>query len=206
MIEQLKKADRVTWDGFSDKISSYFSRPDWQDAPVPQQSFRAELAEILQGLDTFRPRGWLEFDAHLRDLSGDSRDNLTSIVRELLPSLKRHAVRSFLFDAYMPLQIFLHDANHSVPQAEITHRGELACLISEKPEVLVLVLGYTVDKIASVRLSKVRTPPIIRADYEALVSEANSKRKKYISLGDARGRKSTERLSKRARKGRRHKG
>jgi hypothetical protein len=205
MIEQLKKADRVSWDGFSDKVSNYFSGPDWQDAPVPQQTFPTELAKILAALDSFRPRGWLEFDAHLRDLRGDSRENLASLVREVLPSLARHPMRSFLFDGHSPFQVFLHVADHSVPAAEIAHRGEVGCLITKKQETLVLVIGYADDKIASVRLAKVQSPPIIRADYDALVSEANSKREKYLELRDARRQKPTEKLSKRARRRQRHK-
>jgi len=205
MVEQLKKANRVTWDGFSDTISNYFSRHDWQNAPVPQQRFPAEIAEILGGLDSLRPKGWLEFDAQLRDLNGESRENLASLVRQVLPSLTYHAVRSFLFDSHAPLQVFLHIADHPVPTEEITHRSEVACLITKKPETLVLALGYTEDKIVSIRLSKIRRPPIIRADYEALVSEADTKRQKYMDLREVRGLKSTEKLSKRAKRRKRHK-
>jgi hypothetical protein len=205
MVEQLKKADRVMWDGFSDNVSSYFSRNDWQDAPIPQQSFPAELADILSGLNSFRPRGWLEFDAHLRDLRGESRENFASLVRELLPSLKRYNVRSFLFDGYAPLQIFLHTADYTVPATEITHRSEVACLITQKPEVLVVVLGFAEDQVSSVRLAKVQSPPIIRADYAALFSEADTKRKTYRALGVTKARESKEKLSKRARRRIRHK-
>jgi hypothetical protein len=127
------------------------------------------------------------------------------LVREILPSLNRHAVRSFLFDSHAPLQIFLHVADHPVPTEEITHRSQVACLITKKPETLVLVLGYKEDKIVSIRLSKIRSPPIIRADYEALVLEADIKRKKYMDLRVARGRKSTEKLSKQAKRRQRHK-
>lgn len=205
MVEQLKKADRVTWDGFSDKISNYFSGTDWQSTPVPQQNFPAELLTILSGLDVFRPKGWLEFDAHLRDLSGDSRENLASLVRELLPSLKRYPERSFLFDGHTPLQVFIHSSDHTVSVAEVTHRGEVACLISQRPEVLVLIIGYADEGISSIRLDKVRSPPIIRADYAALVSEADAKRKSYRKLGGAKGHRSAEKISKRARRRNRHK-
>lgn len=205
MAEQLKKADMVSWDGFSDKISDYFSQADWEKDAVPQQAFPAELAEILGCLNSSRSKGWLEFDAHLRDLSGDSRENLASLVRDMRLSLTNHPVRSFLFDGQSPLQVFVHVADQSIPTAEITHRGEVACLIAEKPEVLILMLGYTNSKLASVGLTKVRAPPIIRADYDALVLEAESKRKKYVKLGEARRHKPKERLSKRTKRRMRHK-
>jgi hypothetical protein len=205
MIEQLKKADRVTWDSFSEKVDNYFHEPDWKDIPVPQQKFPSELVEMLRALDRFRPNGWLKCDAYLRDLSGESRENLASLVRRLLPSLHEHAVRSFLFDSEIPLQIFLHRADHSVLPAETTHRGEVACLVSEKPEVRVLLFGYENEKIASVGFSEVRSPPIIRADFNALVAEASSKREKYLRLGEAPERKSSEKLSKRPKRRNRHK-
>jgi hypothetical protein len=204
MMEQLKKADRVSWDGFSDKISGYFSDPDWPNVAVPQQFFPSELIDVLNGVDCFRPKGWLELDAHLRDLSGDSRENFASLIRNLLPSLKQHPVRSALFDGSVPLQTFLHVADYTVPPVEITHRGEVACLIAKKPEVLVLVIGYADGKISSVRFSKVQSPPIVRADYEALLAEADNKRKDFIKLG-TRGLKPAEGLSKRARRRKRHK-
>jgi hypothetical protein len=205
MAEQLKKADMVSWDGFSDKISDYFSQVDWEKNAVPQQAFPAELAEILAGLDSSRSKGWLEFDAHLRDLSGNSRENLASVVRDMRLSLSHHPVRSFLFDGQSPLQVFVHVDDQSIPVAEVTHRGEVACLIAEKQEVLVLVLGYANSRLASVKATKIHSPPIIRADYDALVSEANTKRKKYAGLGNARKRKPKERLSKRAKRRMRHK-
>ena len=115
MTEQLKKASRVAWDGFSDTISNYFSGQDWKTASVPEQRFPIEVAEILKGLDSLRPKGWLEFDAQLRDLSGESRENLASLVRQVLPSLDNHPVRSFLFASDAPLQVFLHVADHPAP-------------------------------------------------------------------------------------------
>lgn len=205
MAEQLKKANRVAWDGFSDKISTYFSGHDWQRASVPEQQFPIEVAEILKGLDSFRPKGWLEFDAQLRDLSGESREKLASLVRRVLPSLDNHPVRSFLFASDEPLQVFLHVADHPAPADEITHRGEVACLITQKPKVFMLVLGYAKDNIVSIQISKIRSPSVIRADYEELLSEANTKRKNYIKLTDMQAPKSTKRLSKRAKRRERQK-
>jgi hypothetical protein len=89
--------------------------------------------------------------------------------------------------------------------AEITHRGEVACLIAEKPKVPILVLGYADNKLISVEVGKVRSPPIIRADYDALVFEANRKRKKYVELMGAKRHKHVEKLSKRAKRRMRHK-
>jgi hypothetical protein len=201
MIEQLKEANRVTWDAFSDKINEYFQGSDWQNKPAPQQAFPPELLQILSALSRDRPIGWLQYDAYLRDLSGKSRENLASLVRQLLPSLSENPIRSFLFDGEMPLQVFLHRNNHSVPQDEIRRRGEVACLISRKPTVLILVLGCD-DRGQTVAAvcSTAQSPPIIRADYDALVAEAESKRTKFIRLGNEQVPKSGKRLSKRARR------
>ncbi len=201
MIEQLKEADWVTWDAFSDKISDYFQGPDWQDKPVPQQAFAPELFQILSALDQARPTGWLRCDAYLRDLSSKSRENLASLVRRLLPSLSENPARSFLFDGEMPLQVFLHQQSYSVPEDEIRHRGEVACLISKKPNVLILVLGCDENgQIVTALCSSAQTPPIIRADYEELIAEAESKRTKYIELRSKQAQTSSEKLSKRAKR------
>jgi hypothetical protein len=205
MREQLEKHDLVTWDGFSDRIDSYFMGEDWESKQAPQQEFPGELTQILDALDRFRPSQWLKYDSDLRDLSGSSRKNFASVVRKLLPTLAEHPIRRFLFPD-IPLHVFLHRVDHPVPDHEIVHRGEVACLISRKPTVGVLSLAYDANgEAVGAQSREVRSPPIIRADYGALAAGAERERARVIKLepGEA---KPTERLSKRARRRNRGKG
>ncbi|ETR76980.1 preprotein translocase SecA [Afipia sp. P52-10] len=199
MREQLLKADFLSWDGFSDKIEQHFGSVDWESKPAPQQHFPPELAKVLAVLDNFRPSGWLKCDSQIRDLSSSSRENLAALIRKLSPTLAQHPARSFVFGGDWPLQVFLHRAAYTLPDDEVAHRGEVACLITKKPSVSVLCLAYDAGgNIVSVALSEVSSPPAIRADYEALVREADSRRPNVTEFGGPQ--KATERLSKRARR------
>ncbi|HZO44384.1 MAG TPA: hypothetical protein VFB68_00735 [Xanthobacteraceae bacterium] len=206
MQEQLTSADRVAWDAFSEKIEEHFRGEDWQSKAVPQQHFPPELEQMLRALDRARPNGWLKYDAFLRDLGGKGRENLASLVRQLLPTLKEHPVRSALLGTEMPLQVFLHRSDFSVPESEIRHRGEVACLIAGTPTVLILVFCCSSSgEITGATCSTAVSPPTIRADYAALVAEAEEKRAKFIQLGTGQARRPPEKLSKRAKRRNRYK-
>lgn len=200
MREQLKNADRITWDSFSEKISDYFQDEDWESKPVPIQRFPAELEQLLGVLDSVRPPGWLKYDALIRDLSGSGRENLASMLRQVVPSLSEHKVRSFLFGVENPLEVFVHRSDYMVSDQEIQHRGEVACLITQKSFVeVVIAQSDERGEMTDVRVTRVQSPPIVRHDYAELLAEAEAKRKKYVMVGTAT-RKPVERLSKRARR------
>lgn len=206
MREQLQKSDWITWDGFSETVSDYFKLPDWESKKPPQQNFPSELSEVLEVLDLVRPTRWLKFDNFLRDLSGASRENFASVVRNLLPTLAQHPIRSFAFDGEVPFQIFLHRSNSAVPENDLIHHGEVVSLISRKPKVAVFTLGYDDSgKLVEIHCRDVQSPPLVRADYSALMAEADKKRANFIKLGHG-GPKPSERLSKRARRRKRGKG
>ncbi|MGM4989582.1 hypothetical protein AB7813_13680 [Tardiphaga sp. 20_F10_N6_6] len=54
--EQLKEADQVTWDGFSNKVDQHFEGEAWRP-PITAASSSAR--GILEALDRLRPTNWL---------------------------------------------------------------------------------------------------------------------------------------------------
>lgn len=200
MREQLKDHDKITWDAFSEKIEKYFQEEDWDKKQAPYQKFPAELEQLLGVLNSVRPAGWLKYDAFLRDLSGSSRENLASMIRKVTPTLKEHEVRSLLFGNENPLEVFVHRPGYVVSDQEIQHRGEVACLITNKPSVEVLIAESDEHgAMTGVRVAHVNSPPAIRHDYAELLAEAEVKRRKYITV-EAAKQGQGERLSKRAKR------
>ena len=58
--EQLKKADMVAWDSFSDRVADrYFEQEGWETAPVPHQEYPERVAALLARLDR-RPAEWMD--------------------------------------------------------------------------------------------------------------------------------------------------
>jgi len=185
MKDQLKKADRLFWDSFSDKIDHHFEDDDWETIPIPQQFYPKELGNILDILARSQPGGWLKVDAHIRDLDGDGRNNLAAVIRDLLPTLKRHPVWRFLFGDGHPLQVWLLACSATHPTAaEIEHEGEVACLVTHQAWVPILILKCNNHRLMEeAQCTTVRSPPIIRTDYAVLTEEATRKRRKIVRVG-----------------------
>jgi hypothetical protein len=185
MKDQLKKFDKLFWDSFSDKVDRHFENDNWETAPVPEQFYPRELSNLLDVLAHSRPAGWLKIDSHIRDLDDDGRRNLAEVIRDLLPTLKRHPVRRFLFGDERALQIWLLACSATHPTAaEIRHEGEVACLVTNQMSVPVLILKYSSDRLMQdAECTMVKSPPIIRSDYGALIEEAARKRRKFVRVG-----------------------
>jgi hypothetical protein len=86
--EQLKTADRVTWDTFSHVVDQHFGQEGWDTAPVPSQRFPKHVAALLAFLERTRPAGWLRIDAELRDCSDAARKAIDTLLGQILPTLK----------------------------------------------------------------------------------------------------------------------
>lgn len=194
MREQLEKADMVTWDSFSDIVDRHFEKEDWQTAPVPKQTYPAEVTDLLQALDRSRPKGWLAIDAHLRNLNGTGRDNLAGVLRDLKPSLMQHPTRRILFGNEKPIQIWL-SLYKGLPSArEIQRQGEIGCLTAKVPRVRVVVVECDADgAFRGATCSSISAPPIIRMDYAELAAEAERQKSRYITLGNEKSRRGRKR-------------
>jgi hypothetical protein len=197
MKQQLEKADMVAWDSFSEVVDRHFEKADWQTASVPKQAFPAELAELLEILNQARPKGWLAVDSYIRNFESAARDNLASVLRDLRPSLKEHATRRILFGNEKPIQIWLSRDKARPSDGELQRQGEIACLVSKVPRVPVLIIDCDAGgAFQGAKCTNISSPPIIRADYAELATEADRQRSRHISLDN---RKSQDRKKRKKR-------
>ena len=140
--DQLKEADEVVWDSFSDAVDKHFEGETWRTAAVPHREYPEELTAVFSALDKYRPAGWLEVDAHIRNLSGGGRRKLAEIIMELKATLPDHPIRRFLFGNERPMQVWLCRGGIEPPPQEMRYYGEVSCLIVNAPRVVVLRLSY----------------------------------------------------------------
>lgn len=187
---QLKQADRVTWDSFSDIVDRYFEGPYWEVKPVPTQDFPEPFDRIFSALDRFRPAGWLSMDARLRDYGGEGRDNLARFVTELEPTLAEHPRRRFQLGEEDPVQVWLCRMGAFPSQQEMQYQAEAGCLVVGAAKMDVLVLAYESEgQITGAACATYRRPSILRRDYAELQAEAQRQRRRMKVLSKAQKRK-----------------
>ena len=172
--EQLKEADMVAWDSFSDRVDRYFEQEGWETAPVPHQEYPERVAAVLARLDRDRPKGWMRIDAEIRNYRAESRNELNSLLQRMASTLPRAPVRRMLFGNEHPIQIWLTTQIGNPSQAEMQRQGEISCLASNRPRVSVLRLQCDANGaplVSSCML--VTSPPVLRNDYAGLKAEAD---------------------------------
>jgi hypothetical protein len=172
--EQLKKADMVAWDSFSDRVDRFFEQEGWETDPVPHQEYPERVAAVLARLDGDRPKGWMRIDAEIRNYDAESRNKLNSLLQQMVETLSWASVRRMLFGNEHPIQIWLTTQIGNPSQAEMQRQGEISCLASKRPHVSVLRLQCDANGaplVSSCML--VSSPPTIRNDYAGLKAEAD---------------------------------
>lgn len=176
--EQLKEADQVTWDSFSDEVDRYFERENWQRGAPPSQKIPYSLDLILGALDKFRPMRWLRFDSLLRDCGQRSRDSLAAYIDQLHPTLRDHPRRRFFISGELqPLQIWLCRQNEEPPPADILFQAQASCLAMEAKGIDVLVVSYrTSGEIGAVGCYSFGAPSVLLKNYPELMMEAERQR------------------------------
>jgi hypothetical protein len=172
--EQLKEADVVAWDSFSDRVDRYFEQEGWETAPVPHQDYPERVAAVLARLDRDRSKGWMRIDAETRNYDAGSRNELNSLLQQMAETLPRAPVRRMLFGNEHPIQIWLTTQIGNPSQSEMQRQGEISCLASNRPRVSVLRLQCNAKGaplVSSCML--VTSPPMLRNDYAGLKAEAD---------------------------------
>jgi hypothetical protein len=196
--DQLKKADMVTWDAFSDRVDRYFENDRWLKESPPAQEYPPKLREVLAAIDSSKSPHRLRFDAHLRNLSGTGREDFSRVVSQLIPTLTMHPLRRALFDRDDPLQVWVCQDSRWPPDMEVTRQGEIACLLTQQAEVLVLLLGVdSHGEVTNADCRVVRSPPMIRSDYFALREEAARQGAKAIAASAHRRKAKRDSRSRR---------
>jgi hypothetical protein len=172
--EQLKKADVVAWDSFSDRVDRYFEQEGWETAPVAHQEYPERVAALLARLNHDRSKGWMRVDAEIRNYDAGSRNKLNSLLQQMAETLPRAPIRRMLFGNEHPIQIWLTTQIGNPSQAEMQRQGEISCLASNRPRVSVLRLQCDANGaplVSSCLL--VTSPPMLRNDYAELKAEAD---------------------------------
>ncbi len=181
--DQLKEADWVTWDSFGDAVDKHFEGDAWKTAPVPHQEYPEELAAMLSALDKYRPAGWLDLDAHIRNLNSSGRSNLAEFLTELKATLPEHPIRRFLLGDESPMQVWRCRGDIEPPPQEMRDQGQVSCLAANAPRVIVLRLSYNEKGgIIGLACSSFTSPLVIQANYTDLKREAERQRGRLVKV------------------------
>lgn len=181
--DQLKKADLVAWDSFSDIVDRHFESESWETDSVPCQTYPDELAAVLRALDKQRPAGWLEVDAHIRNLSDDGRANLEKVIEDLRVTLSKYPKRRVLVGEENPLQVWLCRYGSEPASSEMRFYGEIACLAVNATRVITIILSYdNKNQIIRTACEAFKSPPIFQSDYPDLKREADRQRARSVNL------------------------
>lgn len=187
--EQLKKADVVWWDSFSDVVDKHFESDSWNSSQPPNQAFPESLKDVLIALDKHRPDSWLLVDSHIRNLGGEGRENFSKVVDGLKPTLQRYAKRRFLIGGKEdPLLVWLCRVGSEPSQGEMRYHGEVSCLAVEASKVAALRLSLDEGgTICTVECGSYFSPSIIQANYPELLREAEKQRGRFRDLSARSG-------------------
>ncbi len=181
--EQLKEADLVTWDGYSDKVDRYFEGEDWQANPPPSQPFPAAVGRLLKALDELRPSGWLQFDGFLRDFGDEGRDSISQYLDELTPTLSEHPRRRFQIGEDAPVQFWLFREASPPDATEVRYQAQVGCLTVNAADMRVLLVAYdNSGRIGGLRCEAHPAPSVLQVDYPTLREEAARQRARMIAL------------------------
>jgi hypothetical protein len=181
--DQLKKADMVMWDSFGDVVDKHFEGDTWKTEPAPHQEYPEELASVLSALDKYRPAGWLEMDAHIRNLNSSGRSNLAEFLVELKTTLTEHPIRRFLLGDESPMQVWLCRGSIKPPPQMMRYHGEVSCLAANAPRVIVLRISYNEKGgITGLSCTSYNSPPVIQTNYTDLKREAERQRARFVKF------------------------
>lgn len=181
--EQLREADQVSWDGFSDKVDHYFEGEAWEATPPPSQPFPTALAPLLEALDSLRPANWLRFDGMLRDYGQEGRENIGQFIDQLTPTLAKYPRRRFQIGEDEPLQIWLCRRNAVPSPVERQFQAQAGCLAMGASDINVVVIEYgNRGQICACRCDTYTAPSILQGDYAQLHEEAERQRARIVNL------------------------
>ena len=172
--DQLREANIVIWDSFSDVVDKHFEGKMWNTAIAPHQEYPEGLTAVFSALEKYRPAGWLEIDAHIRNLSRNSRNNLAEFLTELRATLLEHPIRRFLIgDESNAIQVWLCRFGSEPKPREMRFHGEVGCLTMNATRIMVLQLSYNEkEEIANLACTSFVNPPVTQTNYANLKREA----------------------------------
>ncbi|QKK20483.1 SEC-C metal-binding domain-containing protein [Rhizobium indicum] len=162
IANQLKdgKSNMVVWDGMSEIVDTAFAGENWEDGPLPAQSFPEEVLRLLQALDATRASGWLSVDSHIRNFDDQGRKNLAKMLSDLRQTLARFPTRYFLQGGDgAPLFVWLNNSAHPIDWAKVNEKASAAALSIKSTDITCVVAEVGVDGFyRSARSFAVRMP------------------------------------------------
>ncbi|MEM6408347.1 MAG: hypothetical protein AAF700_08010, partial [Pseudomonadota bacterium] len=169
------EADQVWVDGMDeDVIGPYFFDADWPDAKVPRQEYPAKTMELLRALESTGASNWLEADSFIRDLSGEGRNQFSDNYERVFPILQERPVTFFAIAGGVAAIFGLMRNGSSELQEALAFKAEAAALAFEAPKLRLFELVVRPNmSIQSAKMRWVRSPPVLRNDYGAVLEEAN---------------------------------
>ena len=180
--KQQEEANWVLWNSFADIVDKYFEGEYAGCGTVPRQNYPAELEAILKVLDKGRPKGWLEMDTAIRNLSDEERDNLSKCITGLKVTLGRYNYRRMLFFNGTPLQVWVCASGRSPPEQEVRRQAEVACLVTEMPRTQVLRLVFNSKRrLSNATCASFAAPCKDQRDYVELERRAAAQRTRAVS-------------------------
>ncbi len=177
--DQLKEADRVTWDTFSEVLDEHFAKPDWELQAPPVQEFPPTMLKVLASINKSHGAKRLLFDALLRTMGGVGRSNFARCIETLIPSLSQFPVRRFLMGEDAPIQVWLCRVGATPSKDEVKRQGEIACLATRSVSVPVLTCWFDQSgEPTTSAFQVVSAPSVLQGNYSELRDEAKKQRAK----------------------------
>ena len=154
-----------------------------ENRACPASRVPEELAAVLSALDKYRPAGWLEMDAHIRNLNSSGRSNFAEILIELKATLPEHPIRRFLLGDENPMQVWLCRGDIEPLPQEMRYQGQVRCLAANAPRVIVLRLSYNKNGgITGLACTSFTSPLVIQSNYNDLKREAERQRSRFVEF------------------------
>lgn len=168
-------ADTVYLDGFDgDVLGPYFQSPDWPNVEPRRQELPATFGEILHALEETSAPDWLQGNRVLRDLSGNTKREISDLIDQHLSILNLKPWTFFVASAEEPIMIWIARADGQNYDFELTRQGEILALATKGPRSRIVSATFTqAGSIASARYVEVSAPPILRVDHRELSALAD---------------------------------
>ncbi|PAP96633.1 SEC-C metal-binding domain-containing protein [Mesorhizobium wenxiniae] len=145
LADQLKdgKANLVVWDGMSYDVDRSFEGENWEVKPFPAQAFPDDVLKVLRALNATRAPGWLLAESYIRDLGGEGRNDLASMLVDLRKSLNQHPARYFLYGSDKPFFIWLQSSGDKIDWQRVHDKASAAAFLTPTADTTGIMVEAT---------------------------------------------------------------
>jgi SEC-C motif-containing protein len=185
-----EKPTLVVWDGMSKLVDDYFSQPDWEKEPIPQQECPTELRGLLAALDRTRLPGWLAAESHLRNYGEKGRLDLATALGTLRASLAQHPHRYLSIAGEETLFVWLQGTTKPMDLDAVRDKARAAMLATQSTCMMAIaVVASPTDGYLSARRIDVVLPRERTAENHHIFDDAESMRTRISRIEGTGGNK-----------------